>query len=40
MYSVLIWMLRMSCSIVPVDSENLHKVPRAHKVISPESFGH
>lgn len=40
MYSILLWMLRLSCSIGRVDSTSLHKTPVKYKVITPECFGY
>lgn len=40
MYSLLLWFLKVSCSLSRVDSGSLHKTRKAHKVITPEGFGH
>ena len=40
MYSLRLWFLRLSRALSRVDSEALHKEPEAHKVITPEGFGH
>lgn len=40
MYSMLLWMLRLSCSVGRVDTTSLHKAPVKYKVITPDSFGH
>ncbi len=40
MYSILLWMLRLSCSISRVDSDCVHQTPMVHEVITPECFGY
>lgn len=40
MYSLLFWFLRVSYTFSRVDSATLHTTPKAHKVITPEGFGH
>lgn len=40
MYSLLLWLIKLSCALSRVDSETLHKAPKALKVATPEGFGH
>ncbi len=40
MYRILLWLLKLSCLVCQVDSENLHKTLKPYKAITPETFGH
>lgn len=40
MYSILLWMLRISCALGAVDSASLRKRRKGHRDMTPESFGH
>ncbi len=40
MYSIQLWMLKLTCLLGRIDSESLHKAKKAHDVISPEGFGY
>ena len=40
MYSILLWMLKLFCSLEGVDSESLKKEKKVHTVITPEGFGY
>ncbi|WP_298934574.1 hypothetical protein [uncultured Ruegeria sp.] len=40
MYSLLLWVLRLPCTLSQLDSDAFQVTPSAHKVITPEGFGH